>query len=56
MNEPEEPPRHHRWPYIAIAFVVIFIISAVIFMTVAVKKLERERDFNSPLPGTAPLR
>ena len=36
--------------------VVIGILSAVIFMTVAVKKLERERDYSAPLPGTAPLR
>ncbi len=56
MNEPEEPPRRYRWPWIALAMVVIGILSAVIFMTVAVRKLEHERDYSAPLPGTAPLR
>jgi hypothetical protein len=54
MNEPEEPPRRYRWPWIALAFVLLFIVLCVIWMTVDVKKLEHERDFNSPLPASQP--
>jgi hypothetical protein len=56
MNEPDEAPRRYRWPWVALAFVVLGIVMALIFMIVAVKKIERERDYSAPLPGTAPLR
>ena len=54
MNEPEEPPRHYRWPWIALGFVLVFIVLAVVWMTVDVKKLEHERDYNAPLPTSQP--
>lgn len=54
MNENEEPPRHYRWPKIALACVILFIVSCVIWMTVAVKKLEREHDYSAPLPASQP--
>ena len=56
MNEIEEPPRRYRWPWYALAFVLIGIISTVIWMTVYVKKLEREHDYNAPLPTSQPAR
>jgi hypothetical protein len=50
MNEPEEIPRRHRWPWFVLAGVVLWIVSAVIWMAADVKKLEHERDFNAPVP------
>lgn len=52
MNEIEETPRRYRWPWIALACVILFIVSCVIWMTVYVKKIEREHDYNAPLPAS----
>jgi hypothetical protein len=56
MNEPnpqpEEPPRRYTWPWFFWGAVVLFVLLAVIWMTVEVKKLERERDYNAPLPAS----
>jgi hypothetical protein len=51
MNEPEEIRRRYRWPWLVLAGVVLWIVSAVIWMAADVKKLERERDFNAPVPA-----
>ena len=57
MNEPQEkPPRRYKWPWFVAAVVVLGIAVSVIWMFFAVKKVERERDVNAPLPGTAPAR
>lgn len=50
MNDPEEMPRRHRWPWFVLAGVVLWIVLAVIWMAADVKKLEHERDFNAPVP------
>jgi hypothetical protein len=56
MNEPNEPPRQYRWPWMVAAAVVLGIVLAIIWMSAAVKKVERERDVNGPLPSGAPAR
>jgi hypothetical protein len=59
MNEPnaqtDEVPRRYTWPWFFWGAVVLFILLAVIWMTVEVKKLERERDYNAPLPHSGPV-
>jgi hypothetical protein len=52
MNEPEndQKPRY-KWPWIALAMVVLGIVLAVVWMTFAVRKVERERDFSAPPAG-----
>ena len=50
--EPSEPPRRYRWPWIFWGFVLLGLLLAVIWMTVEVKRLERERDYNAPLPAS----
>ena len=54
MNEPNENPRRYRWPWVAAAAVVLGIVLAIIWVGLAAKKVERERDLNAPLPGSAP--
>jgi len=56
MNEPEDPPRRHQWPWFAAGVVVLGLVLAVVWMRLAVKKLEQERDVNGPLPASAPSR
>ena len=56
MNEPNENPRSYRWPWLAAAAVVLGLVLAVIWVGLAVKKVERERDLNAPLPDSAPVR
>ena len=55
MNEPEEIPRRHRWPWFVLAGVVLWIVLTVIWMAAYVKKLERERDFSAPVPASGSI-
>jgi hypothetical protein len=55
MNEPNENPRHYKWPWVVAAAVALGIVLAVIWVRVAVKKVESERDWNAPLPSSAPV-
>jgi flagellar biogenesis protein FliO len=53
MNESEKNPRHHKWPWFALAGILLGIALAILWMIFAVKKIERERDYNSPLPNNS---
>ena len=50
------PKQNYQWPWIVGAAVVLAIALAIVWMSVAVKKVERERDFNAPLPNSTPVR
>ena len=52
MTESPEPSPRYRWPWFAAGFVVLGIVLAVVWMSFAVKKVERERDYNAPLPSS----
>ncbi len=56
MDEPSEvaPRQKYRWPWIAAGMVLLGLVLAVGFMVVAVKKLQRERDFSAPPTTSAP--
>jgi hypothetical protein len=56
MNEPNENPRRYQWPWFAAAAVALGVALAILWMSFAVKKVERERDVNAPLPDSAPVR
>ena len=58
MNKAGEnpPKRNYQWPWIVGAAVMLGIALAIIWMSFAVRKVERERDFNAPLPNSAPVR
>jgi hypothetical protein len=48
MNEPNGNPRRYKWPWVVAAMVVLGIVLAVVWVTIAAKKIERERDWNAP--------
>jgi hypothetical protein len=56
MNDPNQNPRRYQWPWVVAAAVVLGIVLAIVWMSVAVNKVERERDVNAPLPDSAPTR
>jgi bacteriorhodopsin len=56
MNEPNENPRRYKWPWFALAAVVLFTVLAIFWVALAAKKVEQQRDFGSPLPSTTPAR
>ena len=50
------PKQNYRWPWFVGAAVVLGLALAIVWMSIAVKKVERERDVNAPLPSSAPVR
>lgn len=56
MNEPKKNPRRYRWPWFVLAAVLLFLILAIAAMMLAVKRERLERDYNAPLPDSAPAR
>jgi hypothetical protein len=51
MNEPKENPRRYKWPWFVLAAVLLFVVLTVVWVSVAVQKVERERNFNAPVPA-----
>jgi hypothetical protein len=58
MDAPENnsPRQKYKWPWFVLALVVLGIAMAVLWVTLAAKKIEQQRDLNEPLPSTAPAR
>jgi hypothetical protein len=58
MNGPENnsPPPKYKWPWFVLAAVVLAIVLAVVWVALAAKKVEEQRDFGQPLPSSAPAR
>ncbi len=54
MNEQNEipPAPNYKWPWFVLAAVLLFIVLAVAFVSFKARQIERERDFNAPLPGS----
>jgi len=49
------PQQHYKWPWFAAAAVLLAIILAVVWVTLAAKTVERQREF-APLPASTPAR
>jgi hypothetical protein len=56
MSNPNKNPRRYLWPWLVLAAVLLAIVLAVVWVRVAVKKIERERDYNAPIPSSATAR
>ena len=48
MNNPNESPRRYRWPWLVAAAVALGLALAIVWVSFAVKKVERERDVITP--------
>ena len=56
MNEPNENPRRYLWPWLVLAAVLLGLVLAVFWVSLAAKKVAEQRDYNAPLPTTSPAR
>lgn len=56
MSAPEQNPRRYKWPWFVLGAVVLGIVLAIIWVSAAVRKIEREKDMNAPLPNSSPAR
>jgi ferric-dicitrate binding protein FerR (iron transport regulator) len=52
MDDPNENPRRHRWPWLVLAAFLLGVALAILWIRFEVLKVERERDFNAPLPAS----
>ena len=53
MNEPNEKPPRYKWPWFVLAAVVVFVLLAILWVSFAIRAVERERSANPPAPATA---
>jgi hypothetical protein len=53
MNEPNENSRRYRWPWFVLAAFLLFVTLAILWMRLEVRKVEQERDVNTPPAGGA---
>jgi hypothetical protein len=44
----EEKPRY-KWPRYVLAGVIVFLVSALVWMIIEVRKVESERNFSAPI-------
>jgi hypothetical protein len=49
------PKQNFKWPWFVLAAVLLGIMLAIVWVAVAAKKVEQQRDF-TPLPASAPAR
>lgn len=58
MNAPEnQPPKpKYIWPWFVLGFVVLGIVLAVLWVGLAAKKIAEQRESNTPLPNSTPVR
>jgi hypothetical protein len=52
MDDQNENPRHHLWPWFVLAAFLLGVALAIVWMSFAVHREKQERDFNAPLPGS----
>ena len=53
MDDKNENPRRYQWPWFGLAAVLVFVVLTIVWVSFAVKKVERQRNFNAPVPATA---
>jgi hypothetical protein len=56
MGNDNQNSRRYKWPWFVAAAALLGIALFVLWVALAAKKIERERDFSAPLPSSAPAR
>jgi hypothetical protein len=52
MDDRNESPQRHRWPWFVLAAFLLAVALAIVWMSFAVRGEKQERDLNAPLPST----
>jgi hypothetical protein len=52
MDDQNENPRRHQWPWFVLAAFLLAVALAIVWMSFAVHREKKERDLNAPLPGS----
>jgi hypothetical protein len=47
MDDENQNPRRHKWPWFVLAAVLLFMALAVVWVSFAVHREKQERDFNA---------
>ena len=57
MDEPSAnlPKRRYRWPWVVLAAFIVWVLLAVVWVSVAARHVREQRDFAAP-PASAPER
>jgi hypothetical protein len=45
---PQDKPQY-KWPRYVLAGVIVFLVAAIVWMVIEVRKVEKERNFSAPL-------
>jgi hypothetical protein len=53
MNKPIQKPPRYKWPWVLAAAVLLFLVLAVVWVSFAVREVERERGTNPPAPASS---
>jgi hypothetical protein len=55
MNEPDEipPKRNYKWPWFVLAGVLLFVVLAIVWVSIAANRLKQQREFAAPPPPAA---
>jgi hypothetical protein len=51
MNESDGNSRRYRWPWFVLAAFLLFVTLAILWMRFEVRKVEQERNVNTPPPA-----
>jgi dolichyl-phosphate-mannose--protein O-mannosyl transferase len=56
MSDLEPPKTKYRWPWLVLAGVILGLILAVGWVSLAARKIAVQREGSTPLPNSAPAR
>jgi len=51
MDDENKNPRRYKWPWFVLTAVLLFLALTVVWLSFAVKKVERERNVSAPVPA-----
>jgi hypothetical protein len=51
MDDEDNNPRRYKWPWFVLAAAVLFVVLTIVWVSLAAKKVEQEREVNLPVPA-----